>query len=149
MSLAVRNVDDDDVPTPRGRHARDIEEFFAAQRTGHAELPPPEPLMRNLTVGVLEALSGVREIEQVARWLSQEVFLKLVTRVNLATRARSARGMPAARPQHEILSVVTTSPADGVIEGVVVVATPARTRAIAVRLEGLDGRWRATSFALL
>ncbi|WP_240658960.1 Rv3235 family protein, partial [Microbacterium sp. CPCC 204701] len=26
---------------------------------------------------------------------------------------------------------------------------PARTRALAVRLEGMDGRWRATSLALL
>jgi len=32
---------------------------------------------------------------------------------------------------------------------VAVVAGPARTRALAVRLEGWDGRWRATSLALL
>jgi hypothetical protein len=35
------------------------------------------------------------------------------------------------------------------VEAVVIVAGPARTRAIAIRLEGMDRRWRATSLALL
>ncbi|HAM13867.1 MAG TPA: 3-hydroxyacyl-CoA dehydrogenase, partial [Microbacterium sp.] len=34
-------------------------------------------------------------------------------------------------------------------EGVVIVRGPARTRAVALRLEGMDGRWRTTSLALL
>lgn len=136
---------------PRAERARpiDIHEFFAPQRTGSDALPDPEPLLRNLTVGVLESLAGVREVEQLARWLSEEAFLTVVTRVNLATRARSARGKAAARPHQRILSVHHSSPADGVVEGVVVVATPARTRAVAIRLEGIDRRWRATSLALL
>ena len=41
------------------------------------------------------------------------------------------------------------SPADGVVEAVVIVSGPARTRAVAMRLEGWDGRWRANSVALL
>lgn len=135
--------------TARARRPIDIHEFFAPQHTGTAALPDPEPLLRNLTVGVLEALAGVREVEQLARWLSEEAFLTVVTRVNLAARARSARGKTAARPHQRILSVRHSSPADGVIEGVVVVATPVRTRAIAIRLEGIDRRWRATSLALL
>jgi hypothetical protein len=72
-----------------------------------------------------------------------------VVRAILAARARSARGLPAKRPVHAILSLRHSSPADGVVEGVVVVQGPARTRAIALRLEGMDGRWRATSLALL
>jgi hypothetical protein len=50
---------------------------------------------------------------------------------------------------HTIMSVHESSPADGIVEAVVVVRGPARTRALAVRLEGMDGRWRATSLALL
>lgn len=136
-------------PVPRATKAIDISEFFAPQRSGHAELPDPAPLLRNLTIGVLEALAGVREVEQVARWLSEDAFLTVVTRVNLAARARSARGTPAARPHQQIRVVRHSSPADGVVEGVVVVATPTRTRAVAIRLEGIDRRWRATSLALL
>ena len=72
-----------------------------------------------------------------------------VTRANLAARARSARGIPAKRPVHQIVSVRHSSPADGIVEGVVIVRGPARTRAVALRLEGMDGRWRTTSLALL
>lgn len=91
----------------------------------------------------------MREVEQLARWVTEDAFRKLVVRSNLAARARSARGVSAKRPVHTILSVRHSEPADGVVEAVVVVTSPARTRAVAVRLEGMDGRWRATSLALL
>ena len=125
------------------------EDYFAPQRTPSAQLPEPEPFLRNLTIGVLEVFSGVREVEQLARWVTEDAFRKLVVRSNLAARARSARGVPAKRPVHSILSVRHSAPAEGVVEAVIIVAGPARTRAVAVRLEGMDGRWRATSLALL
>lgn len=127
----------------------ELNHFFAPQRTASAELPDPEPFVRNLTRGVLEVLAGVREVDQLARWLTEDAFRRLVTRANLAARARSARGVPAKRPVHALLSVRQQSPADGVVESVVIVQGPARTRAVAIRLEGMDGRWRATSLALL
>ncbi|GAA2067489.1 Rv3235 family protein [Microbacterium hatanonis] len=127
----------------------EIDEYFAPQPTGSSDLPAPGPLLRNLTLGVLEVLAGVREIEQLSRWLTEDAYRSLMTRANLATRARSARGVPAARPVHRILSVRECVPADGVVESVVIVAGPARTRAVAIRLEGMDRRWRATSLALL
>jgi len=127
----------------------DDAEFFARQRTSSASLPDPEPLLTNLARGVMEVFAGVREVDQLARWLAEDAFRKLVVRANLAARARSARGMRATRPVHRILSTRVTCPVDGVVEGVVVVEGPHRTRAIALRLEGTDGRWRATSLALL
>lgn len=129
--------------------AEERAEFFAPQPTPTHALPDPEPLLRNLTLGVLEVLAGVREIDQLARWLTEDAFRALVLRANLATRARSARGVRASRPVHAILSVHSCIPADGVVEATVVVAGPARTRAVAIRLEGMDRRWRATSLALL
>lgn len=136
-------------PYPITVRSADVDEFFAPQRTSTSALPEPEPLLRNLTRGVLEVLAGVREIEQLARWLTEDAYRGLLTRANLATRARSARGVPATRPVHAISSVRTCVPADGVVEAVVVVASPARTRAVAIRLQGIDRRWRATSLALL
>lgn len=133
-------------PTSR---STELAEFFAPQRTPSTELPSPEPFLRNLTVGVLEVFAGVREVDQLARWLTEDAYRKLMTRANLAARARSARGVPARRPVHAIMSVHESSPADGIVEAVLVVRGPARTRALAVRLEGMDGRWRATSLALL
>ncbi|MCR2813551.1 Rv3235 family protein [Microbacterium sp. zg.Y1090] len=126
-----------------------VDDFLAPQRTSAEDLPDPEPLLRNLTRGVLEVLAGVREVDQLARWFTEETYRALVTRANLAARARSARGVPAARPVHTIGTIRQSSPLDGVVEAVVVVSGPARTRAVAIRLEGMDHRWRATSLALL
>ncbi|WP_136055172.1 Rv3235 family protein [Microbacterium sp. K24] len=126
-----------------------LHEYFAPQPTPTVELPDPLPLLRSLTQGALEVLAGVREVDQLARWFSEDAFRSLVTRANLSARARSARGVPPARPTFEILSIRVCEPVDGVIEAVVVVAGPGRTRAVAVRLEGLDRRWRASSLAIL
>jgi hypothetical protein len=129
--------------------AHDLSEYFAPQRTSTSALPDPEPFLRNLTRGILEVFAGVREVDQLGRWLTEDAYRKLVARANLAARARSARGVPARRPVHTIMSLRHSSPADGVVEAVVIVQGPARTRAVAMRLEGMDGRWRATSLALL
>lgn len=142
------------MPLPRSIPARSTvratdPEFFAPQRTVSTELPDPEPLLKNLSLGVLEVLAGAREVEQLARWMTEDAYRKLAVRANLAARARSARGAPATRPTYSLLSVHHSSPADGVVESVVIIAGPARTRAIAIRLEGMDRRWRATSLALL
>lgn len=126
-----------------------LSEYFAPQPTSVQELPDPVPLLRSLTQGVLEVLAGVREVDQLARWFSEEAFRALVTRANLSARARSARGQTPARPAFQILSIHHSSPADNVVEAAVVVAGPGRTRAVAIRLEGLDGRWRAASLAVL
>ncbi|WP_405373241.1 MULTISPECIES: Rv3235 family protein [unclassified Microbacterium] len=139
----------DDSPAARPRSSLDVAEYFAPQRTSSRDLPDVAPLVTNLTIGVLEVLAGVREVDQLARWLGEDAYRALVTRANLSTRARSARGIVAARPVHQILRTRRCEPADGVVEAVVIVAGPARTRAVAMRFEGWDGRWRATSLALL
>jgi hypothetical protein len=126
-----------------------LHEYFARQPTPTTELPDPAPLLRSLTQGVLEVLAGVREVDQLARWFNEDAFRTLVTRSNLSARARSARGAPPVRPVFELRSLRVTEPLDGVIEAVVVVAGPGRTRAVAIRLEGMDRRWRATSLAVL
>ncbi|MFK3834285.1 Rv3235 family protein [Microbacterium sp. NPDC087868] len=126
-----------------------LHEYFARQPTPTVELPDPAPLLRSLTQGVLEVLAGVREVDQLARWFSEDAYRSLVTRSNLSARARSARGVVPARPTFEIRSLRISAPVDSVIEAVVIVAGPGRTRAVAVRLEGLDRRWRATSLAIL
>jgi len=126
-----------------------LNEYFAPQPTSVSELPDPVPLLRSLTSGSLEVLAGVREVDQLARWFSEEAFRALVTRANLSARARSARGVAPSRPTYRIVSIRVSTPADNVVEAVSVVEGPGRTRAIAIRLEGLDRRWRASSLAIL
>lgn len=127
----------------------DPDEFFGLQPTGTADLPDPRPLLENLTRCVIEILAGARELEQISRWVSDDVYRHLLKRVVLSSRARAARNVRASRPTLTIGSVLTCSPRDGVVEATVVVRGRGRVRALAFRLEGLDRRWRATAIHVL
>ncbi|HRN28373.1 MAG TPA: Rv3235 family protein [Terrimesophilobacter sp.] len=127
----------------------DEDAFFAAQASSRDQLPDPRPLLENLTRCVIEVLAGARELEQVARWVDDDVYRHLLKRVILASRARHATGRPVSRPSFAIGSITVTEPHDGVVEGVVIVRGKARTRAVAIRLEGLDRRWRASAISVL
>ncbi|WP_119698171.1 Rv3235 family protein [Microbacterium halotolerans] len=134
---------------PRVRRAREVHELFDRQRASSRTLPDPAPLLDRLARGAIEVIAGVREPEQMARWLAEKPFLSLIARANLAHRARSARNQTARHPTYVVKSVRVSSPEDGVAEGVVVVQMPSRSRAVAIRLEGIDRRWRATALAIL
>jgi hypothetical protein len=124
-------------------------EYFDAQPTSTSSLPNPVPLMENLARCVLEVLAGARDLDQLSRWVADDVYRHLLKRVVLSTRARQARGAPVGRPSFRIGNTITCEPADGVVEGVVIVHGKARTRAVAIRLEGLDKRWRASAINVL
>ena len=144
---------DDAAPGPspsRQIHAPyDEDEFFGVQPAGRDALPNPEPLLENLTRCVIEILAGARDLEQIARWVDDDVYRHLLKRVVLSTRARQATGQVARRPTFSIGSTSICEPRDGVVEAVVIVVGKARTRAVALRLEGLDTRWRATAINVL
>lgn len=125
------------------------DEFFGHQPTPTRALPDPTPLVENLTRCVIEILAGSRELEQISRWVSDEVYRHLLKRVVLSTRARQASGRAVTRPTFSIGTTRLCEPRDGVVEAVVVVRGRARTRAVALRLEGLDRRWRATAINVL
>lgn len=125
------------------------DEFFGRRPTTTSTLPDPTPLLENLTRCVIEILAGARELEQISRWVSDDVYRHLLKRVVLSARARRARNQPASRPNFAIGRSVFSEPKDGVVEAVVVVRGRARTRAVAIRLEGLDSRWRATAINVL
>ena len=127
----------------------DTEDFFGQQPSGTSELPDPGPLLENLARAVVEVLAGARELEQIARWVSDDVYRHLLKRVVLSARARQARNERPSRPTIAISSTLVCYPRDGVCEATVIVRGRARARAIAIRLEGLDRRWRATAIHVL
>jgi hypothetical protein len=98
---------------------------------------------------VVEILAGTRELDQIARWLSADVHAHLMKRVVLSRRARQARGETPTRPSFTMGSTVLCEPEEGVVEAVVIVHGRARTRAVALRLESLDQRWRASAVHVL
>jgi len=140
-------------PAASGAQARflddDLDDYFARQPARRAELPDPEPVLRNLTRCVIEALAGARDLEQLARWVNDDVYRNLSKRVVLAARARRVKGQAPQRPAFTLGRVHLCEPADGVIEGVIMVHQRARSRAVAIRLEGFDQRWRASAISVL
>jgi len=131
----------------RSRFVED--EFFGHQPASTSTLPDPEPLIVNLTRCVIEILAGARDLEQIARWVTDDVYRHLLKRTVLSARARQAKGQSVVRPTFTIGSTTMCAPRDGVVEAVVIVRGRARTRAVAVRLEGLDRRWRASAINVL
>lgn len=125
------------------------DDFFGHQPSPRSQLPDPEPLLVNLTRCVIEVLAGARELDQLARWVSDDVYRHLLKRVVLSARARAVKGQRAQRPSITIGRVIVSEPRDGVIEAVVIVHSRVRVRAVALRLEGLDHRWRASAINVL
>jgi len=138
-----------DVPRGSGTRRRIDEDYFLAQPTGRAELPDPEPLLTNLARCILEVLAGARDLEQLSRWVTDDVYTTLLHRTVLAERARRVKGITAARPALAVLSTHISEPRDGVVEATIIVRNPIRVRAVAIRLEGLDRRWRASAISVL
>lgn len=133
----------------RADASRHADEFFAHQPSPRSVLPSPAPLLENLTRCVIEILAGARDLEQISRWVTDDVYRHLLKRVVLSARARQAKGAAPARPTFSIGSVTICEPRDGVVESTVIVRGRARARAVAIRLEGLDNRWRATAINVL
>lgn len=112
-------------------------------------LPDPRPLAETLARCVVEVLAGTRDIDQIARWLSTDVHAHLMKRVVLARRARALRDESPGRFAFTMGSTVLCEPSDGVVEAVVIVHGRARSRAVALRLEALGPRWRASAVHVL
>ncbi|MCT2041944.1 Rv3235 family protein [Pseudoclavibacter alba] len=114
-----------------------------------ATLPNPEPLAGNLGRSIIEVLAGVRDIDNLARWLSDEVYRHLLARTQYESRARRARRLVIRRPNVRHLGTRVQQLTPGIAECVVLLDMGTRVRAVALRLEWQSDRWRATSFHVL
>jgi hypothetical protein len=126
----------------------DTDPAVASVPSARAELPDPGPWTAQLVQAVLEVLARERPRQQLVRWLSPEVYAELSAHV-AAGPARPGAGPSGGRARRTVSSLHLCEPADGVVEASAVVLGGTRARAMAVRLEGWDGRWRCTRLALL
>jgi len=96
---------------------------------------------------LLEVLAGARPVPQLLRWTSQPVYADIEAAVTRQSERRMGRptvrpGAAAVRPVH------VSEPDEGVAEVCAVVSRSNRTRAVALRLEGVDGRWLCTALTV-
>lgn len=120
------------------------EEDFERRPTLRSELDDPRPFVAKMAQAVMEVVSGQRPAPQLIRHTSPQVYSVLARRALV-----SARRQPSgARRSAVVRRIRTCEPADGVVEACAVVVSHGRVRALALRLEGLDGRWLVTQLTI-
>jgi hypothetical protein len=123
--------------------ARDDEDF-GRQPTRSGLLPDPEPFVARLAQAVVEVVSGQRPAPQLIRHASPNVYSVIARQAMVAGRRRA----PGPRRPAAVRRVRVCEPADGIVEACAVVVSHGRVRALAIRLEGLDGRWLVTALTI-
>lgn len=147
---ALRAIDATQSPAPAGAgELIDADPLFRRERTAASDLPDPRPLISNLARSVVEVIAGVRDIEQLSRWVTEDVFRHLLIRTQHAARARQARRRPTRRPNFVELSLRVQNTSENIVDAVIILDFGVRVRAVTVRLEGLDRRWRASAIHVL
>jgi hypothetical protein len=134
------------VPTPRPDAAPDADAWAAPQHTPSADLPEPRQWAARLAQAVVEVAAGDRPAAQLVRWTSLDVYTQLQGAVRRAGRSGALARLRT--PSAAVRSVHVSAPADGVAEVCAVVEHGPRRRALALRLEGRDGRWQCTALQL-
>jgi hypothetical protein len=135
-SAAATDLAVDDLRVPSAARLQRAVDTFRTQPTARADLPDLAGFSRRFAIAVIEVATGRRSASQLSRHTAPAV------QAGLAKDAgRISRLGTTARPA-TIHSVHLAEPTDGVAEVAVVVRVGDRFRAIAMRFEGLDGRWR-------
>ena len=114
---------------------------FGPAWSRRADLPDPQAAGRRVVTLALEAFAGRRPIGQLQALVSPPLFSAL-------TERRRPRWCSEGTAPLLISSVRVSEPVDGVAEVSAVARRGGRAHAIAVRLEGIDGRWRCTALQI-
>jgi hypothetical protein len=149
IKQATTNPNANKVQQHRIKNLVESNDYFGPQYNSTSELPNPDASLQVLATGVVEVIAGTRSIDQLARLLSDEVYQRLSRRAIEARQRRDALGQKTHYQNFSVLNMMNSSPRDGVIESVVLLNAQRRTRAVTIRLEGINNRWRATSVSVL
>lgn len=111
--------------------------------TPRTELPSPKAFGGRLVQALSEASAGERPLHQLSPFFSRPVYHRLERHFATTLRGTGAQAGPDNRAN--VRSVHVCEPSDGVAEVAAVVRRGARMAAIALRLEGREGRWLCTA----
>ncbi|WP_236558542.1 Rv3235 family protein [Arthrobacter sp. 9V] len=104
---------------------------------------------RSIAQAALEVLAGTRPVHQLSRSLDSDCYVSLQHRAAL-TRKHAARSRGTSQPHRSpmVRSVRVCSISASICEASIVVAEEQRCRAVAMRLERLDGVWQVTALEI-
>jgi hypothetical protein len=109
---------------------------FSRRLTPRQELPDPQMWISRFSQAAVEILAGRRSPLQMLRWTNRVVYAQL------ANRSGAIEQTPHVR------RIRICEPADGIVEASVIALASDRCRAMALRFEGLDGRWICTAMTI-
>lgn len=112
---------------------------FGPVRTPRVELPAPGPQAARLTRLLLEVLAGDRPARQLAACTNPEVC----DEIEVLVSPRSPRPWAGS-----LRRLIVCEPVPGIAEVTAIVVQGLRTVALALRMEGVDGRWQLTALQL-
>lgn len=107
---------------------------------GH--LPDPADWCGALVRTCVEVLLGARPPAQLARWLTEDLY------VSLSRRAVVGQSLPVSARRVTVMRVHTCELPGARHEASVVLHDGRRVRAAAIRIEVYRGRWRATALEI-
>jgi hypothetical protein len=119
----------------------DEDPMFGHQATPRSALSDPGTYGSRFLRSVLEVLARRRPLQQLLPCTTEDVYEELTAqlyRTSLADWSTAA-----------VRTMRVSEPADGIAEITGVVAQTSRVRAVALRLEGIDRRWRCTHLTML
>jgi hypothetical protein len=124
----------------------ETDERVPGDAAAHRVPPPAAAWARQFVQAALEAAAGRRPVSQLVRWTAEDVFALLTRRAALA--ARLERAGTGVTSQCSVRSVRLCRLSAAVVEASAVVVDRGRYRAVALRLEDSDGRWRVTALEI-
>lgn len=116
----------------------------ARRPTMRNQLPDPRPFVAKIAQAIIEVIAAQRPAPQLIRHTSPVIYSGLARRAVVAARRQPA----GPRRPAVVRRVRVCEPADGIVEACAVVVAHGRVRALALRLEGLDGRWLVTQLTV-
>ncbi len=136
----LRLVVSDPIPAPRV--------WSDSVRTDVGTLGDAGEFARRITQAVVDVLAGHRPAHQLLRWSRPDVFEALRRRAAVTVARPNRPGVTPAGRRPVVRSVRVCDVAAHAVEASAVVIDGDRARAIAMRLEAIDGRWRLTALEL-
>ena len=105
--------------------------------TSASELPELHAWTMKFIVSVVEVWAGRRQPAQLIRWCHRVIYMELL------------RKSGSQKEIGKIKSIHQSEPLDGICESTVLIRYGGRYRAVAIRFEGVDGRWLCTALKLI
>lgn len=123
------------------------EDIFGVQPSVAEDLPDARRWAAHVGQALVEVMHGARPPAQVLRWTSPEVYTVVARRGALAARraGHNLRQGEGITRSVRVRTARVCHPRDDVAEACLVVLDRQRVRALALRLEGRDGRWVVTA----